>query len=107
MTVHIQEPKNYKTEGLNILKAIQIPAYDAVLGTSISVPTLKGNVIVKIPQNTMNGQKIRLNGCGIESGTKKGDMIITIEIQLQQSYTQEEIELYKQLKEIASSKVRG
>lgn len=107
LSVHIQEPKNYKTEGLNILKTIQIPMYDAVLGTTITVPTLKGNVTVKIPQNTMNGQKVRLNGCGIESGKKIGDMIITLEIQLQQSYTPEEIELYKKLKEISSSNVRG
>ncbi len=107
LTVHILEPKSYKTDGLNILKTVQIAPYDAVLGTTISVTTLKGNVSVKIPANTQNGQKIRLNACGIETPSKQGDMIITIEIQLPKELSNEEIELYKKLRDISSSKVGG
>ena len=107
LTIHIIEPKNYKTEGLNILKTVQIAPYEAVLGTVISVPTLKGSVSVKIPANTVSGQKIRLNGCGIEASSKIGDMIITVEIQLPKTLSQAEIELYKKLKEISSSDVRA
>ena len=107
LTIHIREPKNYKTDGLNILKNIPINPYEAVLGTSITVATLNGNVSVKIAPNTQNGQKIRLNGCGIESEGKTGDMIITVEIQIPKTLTNEEIELYKKLQEISSASVRG
>lgn len=106
LTIHIIEPKNYKTEGLNILKTLAITPFEAVLGAEVRVSTINGNVSVKISPNTQNGQKIRLAGCGIESGSKKGDMILTIEIKIPQKLTNEEIELYKRLSEISSSTVR-
>ena len=106
LTIHIQEPKNYKTEGLNILKTVAITPFEAVLGASISIPTIQGNVSLKINPNTQNGQKVRLSGCGIQDGNKTGDMIVTLEIQIPKSLTDEEVELYKRLQELSSSKVR-
>ena len=106
LTVHIREPKNYKTDGLNILKTIPITPFEAVLGANINISTMKGNVSVKIAPNTQNGQKIRLSECGIEQGNKIGDMIVTVEIQIPKILTNEEIELYKKLQNAASSSVR-
>ena len=106
LTIHVIEPKNYKTEGLNILKTVQITPAEAVLGANITVTTIKGNVSVKIAPNTKNGQKIRLNGCGIESKNQTGDMIVTLEIQIPAGISQEEIDLYKRLQEIAELKER-
>lgn len=103
ITIHIQEPKNYKTEGLNILKTIAITPYEAVLGANITIPTLKGNVAVKIAPSTKNGQKIRLSGCGIEQNNKVGDLILTLEIQIPKNLSDEEIQLYKKLAEISTS----
>ena len=60
ITIHIKEPKTYKTEGLNILKTIPITPYEAVLGANIKVSTIKGNVSVKISPNTQNGQKLSI-----------------------------------------------
>lgn len=102
LTIHIREPKNYKTEGLNILKTVQITPYEAVLGADVSVPTLLGNISMKIAPNTRNGQKIRLSGCGITQNNKVGDMIVTVEIQIPQNLSDEEISLYKRLQEIAN-----
>lgn len=102
LTIHIREPKNYKTEGLNILKTIQITPYEAVLGADVSVPTLLGNISMKIAPNTRSGQKIRLSGCGIEQNNKVGDMIVTVEIQIPNNLSDEEISLYKRLQEIAN-----
>lgn len=106
LTVHIQEPKGYKTDGLNILKTVPITPFEAVLGANIIIPTLNGNVSLKIAPNTRNGQKIRLSGCGIEQNNKVGDMIVTVEIQIPKNLSDEEINLYKRLAEISTSTVR-
>ena len=100
LTIHIRETQNYKTEGLNILKSIQIAPEVAVLGGEIMVSTLMGNVSLKISPNTKNGQKIRLAGCGIRQNSKVGDMIVTVEIQIPQDLTDEEVELYKKLRQL-------
>lgn len=106
LTIHIKEPLGYKTEGLNILKSIAITPYEAVLGANITVPTLKGNVSLKIAPNTRSGQKIRLSNCGIEQNNKVGDMIVTVEIQIPKNLTDEEISLYKRLQEISGENIR-
>lgn len=100
ITVFVKKINQDKTEGINIIKTVQINDYDAVLGTNIKVETNNGNVTVKIPPNTQNKQKIRLAGCGICQGNKIGDMIIIVEIILSSTYSDEEISLYKRLKEI-------
>lgn len=106
LTVHIVKPKTYETDGLNILKTLTLNPFEAVLGADVKVATLYGNVSVKISPNARSGQKIRLAGCGIESGNKKGDLILTVEIQIPQQLTNEEVELYRRLKEVSSSNVR-
>ncbi|MBE7711042.1 MAG: hypothetical protein E7Z92_02760 [Cyanobacteria bacterium SIG31] len=106
LTIHIQEPKTYKTDGLNILKTIPITPYEAVLGANIKISTLNGNVNVKIAPCTQNGQKIRLAGCGIVQKEKVGDMIVTVEVKIPKKLSEEEIQLYKKLEEISSSNIR-
>ena len=107
LIIHIIEPKGYQTEGVNILKTVPITPFEAVLGANITIPTLTGNVSLKIAPNTRNGQKIRLSGCGIEQNDKVGDMIVTVEIQIPKSLSEEEIDLYKRLAEISTSSVRN
>ena len=106
ITVHVKAPIDYKTEGNNIIKHISLTPYEAVLGGNISVKTFNGNINVKISPNTQNGQKIRLNGCGINVNGKTGDMILIAEIQIPQNLSESEIELYKKLREISSQNVR-
>lgn len=106
ITIHIQEPKTYKTDGLNILKTIPITPFEAVLGTSLKISTLNGNLNVKIAPNTQNGQKIRLAGCGIVQNNHVGDMIVTVEIRIPKNLSDEEICLYKKLAEISTCNIR-
>lgn len=107
ITVHIQEPNNYKTEGLNILKTISITPFEAVLGTTVKINSINGFVNVKIAPMTQNGQKIRLTGCGLVQNNKFGDMIITVEIKIPQNLSVEEINLYRKLKEISINSIRN
>lgn len=53
---------------------------DAILGTSIEVPTLTGKALIKIPQGTNTGQLFRLKGKGFPKvgGFGAGDMIIKV-----------------------------
>ena len=100
LTIHVVEPQDYTTDGLNILKTIQISPCDAILGTNVTVTTIKGNVNVKISEMTQNGQKIRLAGRGIEGKFSTGDMILTVEIKIPEKISEEELKLYKKISEL-------
>ncbi|MBQ7765100.1 DnaJ domain-containing protein [bacterium] len=105
--IHVQESKNYRTEGLNIYRTIPITPFEAVLGTNVKISGLDGVLNVKIGANTQNGQKIRLANCGIVQNNKIGDMIITVEIKIPKNLTEEELLLYKKLAEISTCNIRN
>ena len=100
------EHSQYKYDGLNILQTIPIEPYEAVLGSTIEVKTPDGFVQMKIMPNTMNGQKYRLAKEGLEKDGKKGDMIVTISIEIPKDLTAEERILYEKLKLASNRNIR-
>ena len=107
ITIHIKEHQDYRTDGLNILKNVPITPFEAVLGTTVKLSTLSGDYSVKIAPYTQNGQKIRLAKCGIVQNGKVGDMIITVEIKIPKTLSNQEIELYKKLEAISTGNIRN
>ncbi len=105
LNVVIENNSNFKYDGLNVLFTIPITPPEAVLGTTINVPTANGNVLMKVMPKTSSGQKYRLAGQGLSKNGKNGDMIVTVNIEIPQNLTDKEIELYKQLKEFAKERV--
>jgi DnaJ-class molecular chaperone len=55
---------------------------DAVLGASITVPTIHGDVAVKVPKGSNSGTVLRLKGKGIVSGGLSGDQYVKLRIVL-------------------------
>lgn len=79
--VLVGEHPYYRREGLNILMDVPISITEAVLGASIMVPTLKGEVTIKVPPGTSSGRKLRVPGHGIETEKQKaGDFLAVIQI---------------------------
>ncbi|MDY6790649.1 MAG: DnaJ C-terminal domain-containing protein [Thermodesulfobacteriota bacterium] len=75
---------------------------EAILGTSISVPTLEGKELsLKIPPGTRHGTKMRLAGHGLPSmkGKKRGDLYVHIQIPIPKKLNKEQKKIIKQLKE--------
>jgi DnaJ-class molecular chaperone len=74
----------------------------AVLGTSIDVPTIEGAMKrIKIPPGTQNNTKIRMKGFGVPrlKGTGKGDQFVKIIVDVPKRLTERQIELVRQLAE--------
>lgn len=110
LNIKIENNSSFKYDGLNVLCTLPITPFEAVLGASIDVNTPTGKVTMKITPNTHSGQKFRLSGQGLGQGSKfgkKGDMIVTVNIEIPSKLSDEEIELYKKLKNISKGSVRG
>ncbi len=103
--IDIEESSFFKYEGNNVLCEVPITPFEAVLGANIEVPTLSGNVTMKIPPYTTTGQKFRLSQQGTGKN-KKGDQIVTVKITVPKDMTEKELELYEQLKLISKHNVR-
>jgi DnaJ-class molecular chaperone len=56
----------FRREGDDIIVELPVSLQEAVLGTSLEVPTIKGPVRLTIPPNSGRGTRLRLRGRGIE-----------------------------------------
>lgn len=82
ITVNIEEDKEYKRDGDDLYKNLDLTLKTALFGDKIDVKTFKKDVSIKIPPNTKNGQKIRLKGYGVKNRKSNiyGDMYLVTNI---------------------------
>jgi DnaJ-class molecular chaperone len=59
-----------------------VPLADAVLGGSIVVPTIHGDVTVQVPKGANTGAILRLKGRGIVAGGVAGDHYVKLKLAL-------------------------
>ena len=80
------------------LESIEIP--DAVLGTKINIPTLDGQIEVKVPAGSQPDEILRLKGKGLPvfGAPMRGDINIRLQVHIPEKLTSEEKELYSQLR---------
>jgi len=84
--------------GHNLIYEAELAPWEAVLGTSLSVPTLGGRVNIKIPPGTPAGQRLRVRGRGLpqrEGG--HGDLMVVTRIAVPDHVTDGERKLWEQL----------
>ncbi len=70
------------TKGQDIVSSVTVDFFEAIHGDTMSLGTPTGNVKVKIPAGTVDGQKIRLRGKGHPSqdGGAPGDIVLTVTV---------------------------
>lgn len=106
LNIKIEENPNIKYDGLNILYNIPITPYEAVLGGDIALPTSNGAIKLKLPERTTSGQKFRITGQGLTKNGKKGDIIVTVTIEIPKSLSDDEVKLYEKLRKISAKNIR-
>lgn len=100
LKIHIQEHPIFKRSGDDVLVNHEIGLTDALLGTTIEVPTLYDKKVVKVPPGTQSHAKLRLKSLGIPqgSGKEKSDQIVRIIVKYPKTFTEEQLTLLRQLK---------
>jgi molecular chaperone DnaJ len=88
-------------DNMNLLYDHHISFPQAVLGTSIEVPTLEGKARIKIDPGTQAGKVLRLKGKGLPSVNSygRGDLLVNINIWTPQSVNPEEKAMLEKLQE--------
>ncbi len=82
LKIHINPSNEYTQEGDDLTKTCEIPFKTALFGGTIEVKTLYKDIKLKIPQNTKNGQKLRIKELGSKNRktSQMGDLYIKIQI---------------------------
>ncbi len=97
--VNLQEHPLFKRQEDDILLDVPVPYTEAILGTSIEVPTLTGKAMIKVPPGTHSGQMLRLKGKGFPKlgGFGTGDMLVRILVDTPSQVSNKQKELIEEL----------
>jgi molecular chaperone DnaJ len=81
--IHIQPHEIFQRDGADLSCVIPISFATAVLGGTVEVPTLGGEVALKIPPETQSGRAFRLRGKGVRPvrGSGPGDLYCRVEVE--------------------------
>jgi curved DNA-binding protein len=92
----------FARDGNDIFVEKTINFTQAVLGTTIEIPTIDGTTKrIKVPPGTQNNTKIRMKGYGVSGlkGTLKGDQFVKITVEIPKRLNDRQTQLIKKLSE--------
>jgi curved DNA-binding protein len=108
LTLRLVSNKLFKLEGENVRVTIDVPDYTAVLGGSVRVPTLDGDVEMNIPAKTKAGRSFRLKGQGWpKKAGGRGDQYAEVRITTPPDPSEEQLELYRKLEALTKEPVEA
>jgi molecular chaperone DnaJ len=93
----------FERRGEHLWRGETIEVSEAVLGTSLTVPTLDGEASVKVPPGTQPDSTLRLTGKGLPrfGGSGRGDMFLRIQVHVPERLSREEQQLYERLQTLS------
>ncbi|MBT5855660.1 molecular chaperone DnaJ [bacterium] len=104
--IAVRNDSRFKREGDHVYFETSVPMTQAVLGTKITVPTLKGKTELSIPEGTQPGTTFRLKGKGIPHLDRfgQGDQYVIVNVEIPKKLSSDD---KKRIKEIAQSRKEG
>jgi curved DNA-binding protein len=99
LQINIKEHPFFIREGDNLIVDKEINFSDAVMGTTVEVPTLEGKKIVKVPPGTQSHTKMRLKGLGVPhfQGEGRGDEYVKVIVKVPKKMTEKSRKLIEEL----------
>jgi molecular chaperone DnaJ len=81
ITVNVKPHPVFVRDGNNLRVSVPVTFAEAVLGATISVPTLGGEPVkLKVAPGTPNGRVLRVKGKGVLSAKGAGDLLASVEV---------------------------
>ena len=104
--VTVRPDPRFERKGDDLYVTLPVSAPEAALGTEVSVPTLKGQVSMKVPPETSGGRTFRLPGYGMPrlKGSGAGDQYVRVQLTIPSGLHPRERELYEELRNLRTER---
>ncbi len=99
--ISVREHAIFERDGEHLSCEVPVSFATAVLGGTVSVPTLEGDVALKIPAESQSGRVFRLREKGVKPvrGGQRGDLFCRVVVETPVKLTTEQRELLRQFDE--------
>ena len=97
VSLQVEPDPFFHRDGVDITVEIPITISQAILGTTVNVPTIKGEVELKVPAGTQPKDKLVMRGRGLPrlGGGSRGNQYVTFNIEIPKKLTAKQEELIK------------
>jgi len=100
--VRVKPDPRFTREGSDIRGETTVPVVDVLLGTEVEVPTVHGNVTLKVPAGSQPEQIFRIKGKGLPqlNSSRMGDHYVTLKVEIPTRLSREERKLLEEWKQL-------
>jgi molecular chaperone DnaJ len=107
LIVRVRPHKYFRRRDNDILLDLNINIAQATLGAEVKVPTVDGDVKLKIPSGTQPGKIIRMRGRGVPHlrSNSRGDQLVIVNVTIPKRLDEDERDLFEKLAEKMDSEV--
>ena len=103
LDIEVQTHPFYRVDGQDLYVDLPLAPWEAVLGTSVKLPTPAGAVTLKVAAGTRAGQRLRLAGRGMARGkSTPGHLYAMVRIEVPTVIDDKQRKLYEQLAETSN-----
>lgn len=88
----------FELDGKDVTLVLPVAPWEAALGTEVEIPTLGGNVNMKIPANSASGKRLRLKGRGLP-GRPPGDQYVILSIVNPEVQTDKDRKVFEEMRD--------
>jgi molecular chaperone DnaJ len=84
VAVDVEVDPRFRRDGLDVVTRVAIPVTEAMVGASVTVPTVDGEAHVEIRPGTQHGDQVILRGKGFPAiqGRGRGDQRVVLEVRV-------------------------
>lgn len=103
LVVEVDKDLRFDRKDDDLYTEVAVDLYTAMLGGTVKVGTLKGDVMLNIPPETQSGKTFRLSGRGmpqLKKPSQFGDLYAKVKITVPTNLSVEEKKLFEQLREL-------
>jgi len=101
LILQVSPDKRYSLNGQDLTTDVKLDLYTAILGGTLKVTTLSGDVTLTIPAGTQPGQLFRLAGKGmpeLRSPNTFGNLYVRVKVELPRHLTASQRDLFEKLR---------
>ncbi|MFA5388383.1 MAG: molecular chaperone DnaJ [Candidatus Omnitrophota bacterium] len=105
--INVKEHPVFQRHGYDIICEVPVSFTLAALGGEVEVPTLTGNVMMKIPEGTQSGRVFRLSGRGVKNlrGYGTGDQLVKVVVETPSRLNPEQKKLLREFEKACNGSV--
>jgi len=98
LKVRYAKHPDFHVDNGQLVYELELPPWEAALGTTASIPTFSGRVNIKVPAGAQSGQKLRLRHYGLPRlKGNAGDLLVQLKIQVPPATDSRQKQLWQEL----------